>query len=127
MLKLHKVTGYQRFLDFIANLQTNGEPVNVYFSGSKDSSGKSWCEDCNVAEPHVTTALKTIKTNAHFITVDVGDRAYWKDSKNPFRTDKDLHLQVIPTLIKWRDPKRLEGDQLLNNDLLDMFFNDDED
>lgn len=42
----------------------------------------------------------------------------------PFRTDKDIHIQVIPTLVNWLNPERLEGAQLLNNDLLEMFFTD---
>lgn len=41
-----------------------------------------------------------------------------------FRTDKEIHISVIPTLVHWRNPERLEGAQLLNDDLLDMFFND---
>lgn len=50
----------------------------------------------------------------------------WKDMKNPFRTDKSTHLQVIPTLIRWKAPQRLEGDQCCKIDLLEMFFNDDD-
>lgn len=45
--------------------------------------------------------------------------------KNPLRTDKNTHLQVIPTLIRWKGPQRLEGDQCCKSDLLDMFFYDD--
>jgi hypothetical protein len=58
--------------------------------------------------------------------VDVGDRPTWKDQKNPFRHDKNTHLQVIPTLIRWNHPQRLEGDQLLKPELLQMFFTEED-
>lgn len=60
------------------------------------------------------------------IYVDVGDRATWKDIKNPFRLDKDTHLSVIPSLIRWKQPQRLEGDQLLRPELLQMFFTEED-
>lgn len=47
----------------------------------------------------------------------------WKDMKNPFRTDKDSYLSVIPTLVNWNEKaKRLEGDHLCKPELLEMFF-----
>lgn len=50
----------------------------------------------------------------------------WKDMKNPFRTDKNAHLSVIPTLINWNEKtKRLEGDHLCKPELLEMFFEED--
>lgn len=53
-------------------------------------------------------------------------RATWKDINNSFRKDKDTHLSVIPTLIRWKHPQRLEGDQLLKPELLQMFFADED-
>lgn len=48
MVKVHKVAGYEEFCSFINDLTKNPkEVVNVYFTGSKDNSGKSWCPDCN--------------------------------------------------------------------------------
>lgn len=60
--------------------------------------------------------------------MDVGDRTYWKDPKNPFRHDTSLgKIQVIPTLIRWKQPQRLEGnDQCAKLDLLEMFFETDD-
>jgi hypothetical protein len=54
------------------------------------------------------------------------NRPTWKDMKNPFRLDKDTHLSVIPTLIRWKNPQRLEGEQLLKSELLQMFFADED-
>lgn len=50
----------------------------------------------------------------------------WKDINCPFRVDKETHLMVIPTLVKWKKPQRLEGEQCANVDLLKMFFEEDD-
>lgn len=50
----------------------------------------------------------------------------WKTMDNPYRKDKNVHLQVIPTLVRWANPQRLEGDQLLKDELLQMFFCDED-
>lgn len=50
----------------------------------------------------------------------------WKALDNPFRKDKNTHLQVIPTLIRWGHPQRLEGDQLVKEELIQMFFSDED-
>lgn len=123
----HKVEGYQPFVDFMQTLAVPaGQKVNVYFSGSLDTTtGKNWCPDCVEAEPFVTGALKRIAEPSQFVYVVVGDRTFWKDIKNPFRLDKNTRLSVIPTLIRWKGPQRLEGDQLNKPELLDMFFEDE--
>lgn len=47
----------------------------------------------------------------------------WKSKSNPFRLSRETHLLVIPTLINWNEKsKRLEGDQLLKEDLIEMFL-----
>lgn len=124
----HKVTGFEAFIERIAAITSaaaDQQPINVYFSGAKDAGGVSWCSDCVEAEPPVLAALDRVVEPAHFVYVDVGDRPFWKDTKNVFRTDKRTHLSVIPTLVRWNGPQRLEGDQLLKPELLDMFFNDE--
>lgn len=58
--------------------------------------------------------------------MDVGDRPTWKDANCKFRKDPETFLQVIPTLVRWKNPQRLEGPQLENEGLLEMFFTDDD-
>jgi thiol-disulfide isomerase/thioredoxin len=41
-----EVEGYDAFCTLIGELETQGKPVYVYFSGSKGEDGKSWCPDC---------------------------------------------------------------------------------
>jgi hypothetical protein len=40
-----EVEGYEAFCNLIGELETQGKPVYVYFSGSKGEDGKSWCPD----------------------------------------------------------------------------------
>lgn len=45
--KRYSVSGYDEFKQKVTELEASGEVVNVYFTGSKDESGSSWCPDCN--------------------------------------------------------------------------------
>lgn len=170
MATVHKVNGYDEFVSFIGDLAEKNQksPINVYFTGNKLESGKSWCPDCNdgeqsdqtssrvrnefwwhlfAAEPFIQKyGIENGAPGSHFVIAEVGDRPTWvaleimrtpflfnftgksnarryKDPKCPFRTDKNTHLSVIPTLINWNEKaKRLEGDQLCKPELLEMFF-----
>ena len=51
----------------------------------------------------------------------------WKDQKCPFRTDSRTKLNVLPTLTKWGTQKRLEGDDCLKDELVEMLVTDEED
>jgi len=62
-------------------LQTLKEQANksifLLFTGSKDSSGKSWCPDCNTADPVIEQVIneQTYDSDDYlFITVFVGER-----------------------------------------------------
>lgn len=139
----HKVAGFDALIALIGTL-TGGagespaaatatataaatkQPINVYFSGAVDAAtGRSWCPDCVEAEPHVAAALERVAEPTHYVYCDVGDRTFWKDARNAFRTDRRTQLSVIPALLRWGDVRRLDGEQLLKADLLDMFFNED--
>lgn len=146
MAEQHFVKGYEGFIAFIKDFKPAGKIVNVLFTGEKDPSGNSWCPDCVEAVPYIQEALDKYGEGTALVTVDVGDRyesvkddklpSYsflyyllrptWKDMNNSFRKDKDSHLQVIPTLVRWKHPQRLEGDQLLKPELLQMFFADED-
>lgn len=51
----------------------------------------------------------------------------WKDQKCPFRTNPNAKLRVLPTLVRWGTQKRLEGDQLLKPELIEMLLTDGDD
>lgn len=44
---MHKITGYDEFVDSIEKFAKSGEIVSVLFTGKKDDTGRSWCPDCN--------------------------------------------------------------------------------
>lgn len=50
----------------------------------------------------------------------------WKDLNCPFRKDPRTRLMVIPTLIKWQHPQKLEGEQCENPDLVELLFTDED-
>ncbi|XP_053681348.1 thioredoxin domain-containing protein 17-like [Anopheles nili] len=127
MAKKHYVAGYDAFIAFMKDFKGNGEPVNLLFTGAKLDNGQSWCGDCVEAAPFIEKAVEEhAPANSHFIYVDVGDRSTWKDMNNPFRKDTNTHLSVIPTMIRWKNPQRLEGEQCAKADLLELFFSEDD-
>ncbi|XP_023215646.1 thioredoxin domain-containing protein 17-like [Centruroides sculpturatus] len=77
------------------------------------------------ADPVIEEVLKDIPEDVTFITCTVGNREVWKDPKNTFRTDQDLKLKSVPTLIKWKTPKKLEEEQLFDKEIVSMMFEDD--
>ncbi len=42
---------------------------------------------------HVQACLSQLSSDAAFLYVGVGERAFWKDPNCVFRTDKDIHLK----------------------------------
>ena len=116
MAKVSKVEGFDAFKAKISELTGEGGgggDIFVYFSGAADQSGKSWCPDCVTAEPvvtvrptlHITTHhfftkhflyqknLAGAAEDSHFLYVAVGDRTFWKDQNNIFRTAKETQLK----------------------------------
>ncbi|XP_044733069.1 thioredoxin domain-containing protein 17-like isoform X2 [Chrysoperla carnea] len=126
MVIKHHTENYEDFCTFMDKFDPKGQVVHILFEGAVDPVTKqSWCSDCVEADPIIESHLSLLPENSHFIISIVGDRPTWKDAKNPFRTDKRFKLMVIPTLIRWKSPHRLEGEQLANPDLVEMMFTDD--
>ncbi|XP_012251391.1 thioredoxin domain-containing protein 17-like [Athalia rosae] len=125
MVVRHHVEGYENFLKFVEAFPKDNI-VHVLYSGSKLPNGTSWCPDCVEAEPFIQKGLEAAPENSHFIYVEVGDRPFWKDLKCPFRTDSRTKLQLLPTLARWGTQKRLEGDQCLDVELVEMLVTDDD-
>lgn len=100
-----------------------GHQIFVLFSGSLGSDGISWCPDCAVADPVIKESLRVAPKDAVFIHCGVGDRPFWKDQNNIFRTK--LGIKCVPTLIKWGEQKRLEEASCAKKDLVEMLFEDD--
>ncbi|KAH8397524.1 hypothetical protein KR222_008943 [Zaprionus bogoriensis] len=118
------LTGYQQLEDALKVHAQQNCLIYMYFFGEKDAKGKSWCPDCVAVESNVDTAFREhAHPNSLIYIVDVGNREAWKDtsSKNRFR-QRPLQLTSIPALLRWNAPERLDGDQLLKPELLQLFF-----
>jgi thiol-disulfide isomerase/thioredoxin len=128
MATQHFVNGFAEYSAYTSTMDEkrgSGGIVNVVFYGRMDAkTGKSWCPDCTTVEPYIQRAFKKAGASLHLIRVDVGDRKEWLNPNNPFRNDKKLTLREIPTIIRWKQPKRLEGVQsiIAHGRVLDDFF-----
>ena len=102
-------------MDALNKLLNEIKSKNIFllFCGNEDENGNSWCPDCVVAKPKIKKAMNVLKDEKDwtFITVYVGERAIWKDKKNPFRTDERFKVSGVPTLLLYKTQKRLvEGE-----------------
>lgn len=126
MITKHRIQGYEDFQNFFKDLKIT-EPVYVLYTGTKLENGQSWCPDCVEAEPYIEKGFELGQEPCHLVTVEVGDRPFWKDPNCVFRTNTTTKLKVLPTLAKWGTQKRLEGDQCQKVDLIEMLLTDEDD
>jgi thiol-disulfide isomerase/thioredoxin len=127
MATQHFIGDYESFLAYTSTMdqmQAEGKLVNLLFYGRHlSTTGQSWCGDCVNAAPYIQTAFKEASSALHLVYVDVGDKPSWQNKKNPFREHGGLKLREIPTIIRWRQPQRLEGvHSIADADVLSMFF-----
>lgn len=123
MAKTVHVEGFDGYKSAVE--ENKGKEIFALFSGSPGKDGKSWCPDCVAADPVIESCLSKLPEDAVFIHCSVGDRPFWKDQHNVFRTNPDLRLKCVPTLMKIGKPQRLEEEQCANADLVEMLFTED--
>ncbi|XP_019878132.1 thioredoxin domain-containing protein 17-like [Aethina tumida] len=116
------IVGYQAFDEFISNFNSNQKLVHIYFIGSKFPNGESWCDDCNKATSIIHELEELCDPESFLIIVQVGDHLTWNDMDNPFRKDPRTQLIVLPTIIRWKLKKKLEGDVCLDSEALKMLL-----
>lgn len=127
----HYVQGYEELKQITDDLESDrlkGSKIFVYFTGEKLSTGESWCPDCVKVEPYVSSYLKKNESKLrvdHLIIASAGNREQWKDKSNSFRTI--LNIQNLPTITRWKGPQKLTGDELCDESLLALLFEDEED
>jgi thiol-disulfide isomerase/thioredoxin len=121
MVKLLHVEGFENLQK--ASKENEGKTMFVLFFGSKGADGKSWCPDCVKADPIVHEQSKYAPEDSLFIECGVGDRSFWKDQTNIFRTK--LGIKCVPTLLKWGSKgRKLEEGQCADKGLVRMMFED---
>ncbi|KAH8356133.1 thioredoxin domain-containing protein 17 [Drosophila serrata] len=97
-------------------------PIYIYFYGEKDKHGRSWCIDCVEAEETIMAAFRNnAPADSLILVVDVGNREFWMDKENSFRSPP-YSVDGIPALLHWKGVERLDGDQLRKPNLLELFF-----
>jgi hypothetical protein len=124
-MERHEITSFEAFTSiFEQNLSS--KIIIAVFKGSKDpSTGISWCDDCERADPFIHASLEksTPDSNKLFLSVLVGVREDWKNvPTNPYRTYSHTHVRCIPTLIRYENGSevaRLEEGQICNQVLAD--------
>ena len=85
-------------------LKYHSNKTFVFYFGTEDNKGKSWCSDCVIGNPLVRNAI--VKLNCTLIEVPVGEKAAWKDKTHPLRPD----ISAIPTLVHTISKKQLIED-----------------
>nr|CAB3267395.1 thioredoxin domain-containing protein 17-like [Phallusia mammillata] len=127
MVQEFKVQGFDEFLSKVTELDKQNKVILCMFCGDKDASGNSWCPDCVVKEPVVRKALGDVPNaeNVAFVYCSVGGREYWKDRSNQFRTDKNLKLTGVPTLMIWGRPNEKLVEDQIKADVISILFDQD--
>ena len=70
-------------------------------------------------------SLQHAPEKSHFIHVEV-EKIFWRDPNCPLRKDPRTHLVFLPTLLRWKSPQRLDGEQACQADLVEMLFSDED-
>ena len=109
-----------------------GDNFLVYLYGEHDAQGRSWCPDCEIAQPFVEKIIPKIiekesDKKVYFINISVGML-----KRDIYRNDKILKMKRIPTLIyfsKGREYGRLvEGDMAAQENIeefIDQIYEDE--
>nr|XP_016942097.1 thioredoxin domain-containing protein 17 [Drosophila suzukii] len=114
--------GFKEMENLLKLYDTKRCPIYIYFYGEKDKQGRSWCPDCVAAEDTIMTAFRSnAPADCIVLVVDVGNREFWMGKDNAFR-NPPYSVDGIPALLHWKGPERLDGDQLLKKNLLELFF-----
>ena len=97
------------------------------FFGTETPSGESWCPDCVLACPPARGACRRLLPEVPLHEFAVGDRNEWKrpSKPHPFREDKTIGIERIPTLIRWVDGKmvgKLVEGECLDKDKLEKLL-----
>lgn len=68
----------------------------VWFIGSTDPSGMSWCPDCNKARPFLAPRLAELPTSAVVLEVTVSQDE-WRNQQHPYRQPPVSHILCTRT------------------------------
>ncbi|VVC28030.1 Thioredoxin-like fold,Protein of unknown function DUF953, thioredoxin-like [Cinara cedri] len=128
MVHLHYTKNYEEFNILMKNLDENKQQTFIVFTGTPNESGESWCSDCVKADPIIKKQIELNEERlkeSNLVYAQVGKREEWKNNnENPFRLDKKIRLQFLPTLLRWGTLHKLQVEECLKPDLLNMLLED---
>ncbi|KAI8900564.1 hypothetical protein BC833DRAFT_581358 [Globomyces pollinis-pini] len=104
--------------------KTNARVFVLFFANEVPETGKSWCPDCVKADPMIKETLNKLD-NAVLIEAAAGDRPRYRTNPHPYKTDDQIALKAVPTLIEWNQTgpvKRLVEAECLIQGNLDAFI-----
>ncbi len=92
----------------------------AYFYGITDTIGKSWSKETVIAEPIVEEAehILEYQDKILFVRFPVKENTF-KEKNNIYRTNYHTRIEIIPTLIYYKDAcevSRLTGEELFEED-----------
>jgi len=110
----HKVTTINGYADYETTrsrlMNENSGPFLEYFISGRAANGKLWCPDCAAASPVVQKVVKGyLPVGSQLLEVAVGEKSYWKDQNNEFRTQAGV--KCVP-MMRWAG----SPDKLLNDE-----------
>ncbi|KAF6208627.1 hypothetical protein GE061_017085 [Apolygus lucorum] len=126
MIERMKEGDYAKVIEMADDLMGKGETVVLYFRGCVDEkTKKNWCTDCVKVEPVVEDFFKTTKFNKkiHLIEIHLCKDSM-KDKNSPWKSNKDIMLKNVPTMILWKGSKDVRDKQMMKKDMLKMMFED---
>ena len=98
----------------------------LYFTGSVDTNGSSWCPDCNDAKSTYNSILDNYSKKASIYSFYI-ERNQWKDKNNEYRTNKVFSVDSVPTLLLFKDGINLlrkKEEELYSFDKVKGFIDD---
>ena len=122
-MKKTTVSDHEQMLKAIQTA-SDCEKIWLLFTGKRDASGKSWCPDCEKAEPVISQCIQDYEKShggaddVALITIEI-PRDEHKNLQNYYRTHKDIQLKCVPTLmLHGQLNMRLAEDNLTDPDLI---------
>nr|CCA22749.1 conserved hypothetical protein [Albugo laibachii Nc14] len=106
--------------------KTNKILVLLFTCDEDIEDSSQWMTLCNRATDMINQTFKKADERYHLVTTHVGSESKWKKSTNPYKSDFDLKLKRIPTLMRWdgngRTSMTLWQHSLLEQASLDYIF-----
>ncbi|EGG24758.1 thioredoxin fold domain-containing protein [Cavenderia fasciculata] len=93
-------------------LAETAKKIFVTFVSTKNADGTFWCPDCQRSDPVLNKVFN--ENGSTVIECVIPREGYKGNPEHPYRTDSQIQLKCIPTLIAWS--KDGPADRLIDAD-----------